>query len=445
LTSVVWKIVAAVVVAVGCVVGCVVVFTQDDRGTPASRPTGVTPAPKSDLPIVVITGNEHGFIRPCGCSKPALGGVHRRAHAIAELKEAEPKLAALSLGEFLNETNRQQEIKFESFLLSLTEMNYAAFVPGAGEFKLGKRFLSDARGMTPVPFVVANAEYPGELPFEKSAPLADTGGVVIGLVPSLPAELGVTVTPAAAALATEAKAAQGAAFLIVAYNGPADDLPKLAEAVPEDLRKKTTFAIPGFADAPIALPPAGGIPVVTAGTKGRNIGLLRPLSGKPYEFLRLEEARPGAPAVVSILDSYRKAVKDEGLMRNVARTPGAAKYVGDKRCSECHQAAHETLSTTPHQRALKALKDTADEYDPECIRCHVTGWAMETGFVDFDLTPTHVNVNCEACHGPGSEHSNNNMPTLGGKVDLNTCVRCHDPDNSPQFKFEKYWPRIEHK
>ena len=24
------------------------------------------------------------------------------------------------------------------------------------------------------------------------------------------------------------------------------------------------------------------------------------------------------------------------------------------------------------------------------------------------------------------------------------CVKCHDPDNSPHFKFEEYWPRVEH-
>src|SRR5436190_20354578 len=75
--------------------------TQDDRAASSARPS----PPKSDRPLVVVSGNEHGFIRPCGCSKPVLGGVHRRAHAIAELKKTEPKLAAVSVGEFLNETN----------------------------------------------------------------------------------------------------------------------------------------------------------------------------------------------------------------------------------------------------------------------------------------------------------------------------------------------------
>ena len=90
---------------------------------------------------------------------------------------------------------------------------------------------------------------------------------------------------------------------------------------------------------------------------------------------------------------------------------------------------------------MKSLAKTNDDYDPECVRCHVTGWATQGAFADYDSTPAHKNVNCEACHGPGAPHSNNpEVKTLAGKVDQNTCLRCHDPDNSPQFKFESTGP-----
>ena len=29
-------------------------------------------------------------------------------------------------------------------------------------------------------------------------------------------------------------------------------------------------------------------------------------------------------------------------------------------------------------------------------------------------------------------------------VERNTCVKCHDHDNSPAFKFDEYWSQIEH-
>jgi hypothetical protein len=268
---------------------------------------------------------------------------------------------------------------------------------------------------------------------------------VIGLVAPLPPEVGATVTAPAEALAAEIRAHPTAAFFLVAYNGPVEDLAKLAESVPPEVRGRTTLAIPGIPDTPVALAPVLGMPVITAGAKGRSIGLLRPGSGRPYESMLLEEALPGLAAVEAILDGYRKSVREEGLMKGVARTPAASGFVGDKKCAECHREAYEKLSTTPHQRAIRSLKKTHDEYDPECVRCHVTGWATEGGFLDFETTPDHVNVNCEACHGPGAQHSKDQSKTPAGRVDANTCLRCHDPDNSPHFDFEKYWPRIEHK
>jgi hypothetical protein len=184
---------------------------------------------------------------------------------------------------------------------------------------------------------------------------------------------------------------------------------------------------------------------VTAGTKGKAIGLLRPGAPRVYDQMRLEEARKGMPSVEKILEAYRKSVRDESLMKNVARTPAVTGYVGDKKCAECHNEAYEALETTPHQRAMKSLAKTHDDYDPECVKCHVTGWATRGGFVDHDSTPMHKNVNCEACHGPGEAHSaDTKVKTPGGKVDKNTCLRCHDPDNSPHFKFEEYWPRVAH-
>ena len=65
-------------------------------------------------------------------------------------------------------------------------------------------------------------------------------------------------------------------------------------------------------------------------------------------------------------------------------------------------------------------------------------------------------VQCENCHGPGSKHIelvesgqlDEAKPLM--RVTLETarkdlCFNCHDPENSPHFDFDKYWPKIEHK
>ena len=30
------------------------------------------------------------------------------------------------------------------------------------------------------------------------------------------------------------------------------------------------------------------------------------------------------------------------------------------------------------------------------------------------------------------------------KTDQSACVSCHNPQNSPKFEFDKYWPKIKH-
>ena len=299
---------AAVVALVACVA---FVATQDEGGrAPASRPS--TPRPTSDRPLVVLSGNEHGFIRPCGCSKPALGGVHRRAHAIAELKKTEPRLAAVSLGDFLAEANRQQEVKFEHFLQSLMAMEYSAFVPGAGEFKMGRRFVADARGLTPVPFVAANAGWNDEPPFEKSVKLAETGGVLIGLVGPLPPELGVVVHAGGRRLADRDGGRQGRGFrarrLQRTRRRPAEARCRRSRTMRASGR---TSPSPGSPTRRSRLRRCSGCRSSRPARRGRASGSSGPGPSALYEELRLEEARPGLPVVEEILDGYRKAVREQ--------------------------------------------------------------------------------------------------------------------------------------
>ena len=40
--------------------------------------------------------------------------------------------------------------------------------------------------------------------------------------------------------------------------------------------------------------------------------------------------------------------------------------------------------------------------------------------------------------GEGSEHGQK----MGTVVDK--CLQCHDEDNSPEFDFQLYWPKVKH-
>jgi len=54
-----------------------------------------------------------------------------------------------------------------------------------------------------------------------------------------------------------------------------------------------------------------------------------------------------------------------------------------------------------------------------------------------DLT----DVQCEACHGPGAEHARDGTYRARARE---ACVRCHTPNDDPDFNFEKDWPLIAH-
>ena len=67
---------------------------------------------------------------------------------------------------------------------------------------------------------------------------------------------------------------------------------------------------------------------------------------------------------------------------------------------------------------------------------------------------------CENCHGPGSGHAaveSGEMKVAEGvaaqlrqamRLTLaqaeQKCMECHDLDNSPDFDFQEYWPKVKH-
>ncbi len=176
-------------------------------------------------------------------------------------------------------------------------------------------------------------------------------------------------------------------------------------------------------------------------------------------------------------------------------TAGHAKepeYVGVGKCDNCHKkeedgAQYKIWKDTGHAEAFEVLgtdeaKEAAQKVgvsgDPQetdaCLVCHTTGFGEpEDRFGRrFDIED---GVQCEACHGPGSEYrrkktmkkiweergpdGKGESPTAKktGLVipDENTCKRCHSKSvtvdgktyKNPQyepFDFEERWEKIKH-
>jgi len=74
---------------------------------------------------------------------------------------------------------------------------------------------------------------------------------------------------------------------------------------------------------------------------------------------------------------------------------------------------------------------------PGCVKCHVTGFEKDGGYVDQELTPALAGVQCEACHGPAANHAANpmNKKNLIARPGETICRECHTKGQDPKFDY----------
>ena len=394
-------------------------------------------------PLLVFTGNEKGFIRPCGCSKPALGGIHRRATFLDSLRK-EHTFHLLSVGDLVVEGGRQQRMKFESFLMAMSVMGYQALGLSMGELKLGVSYLKEMRAFASFPILSLNLYEGDERIFAPEVTLPDSHFRVTALLPesTLPID-GAVIRPPLSELTAWWSSLPPTDVPIVLWGGTETELTTLlASFRPADGRGWFVFG--GNADQPVRLKGETQARAFSVGSKGRFVALLRPEEESFLKDVRLEESIKFHEDVNPILEAYRASLGEENLLAAVPRKSGGPEYVGDQSCRECHQEIFDALASSSHKRAWATLVETNDHHDPECVSCHVTGFGTEFGFQSLEKNKHLVDVTCESCHGPGELHVQTQAPMPVARPDPKFCMTCHDADNSPHFKYETYWPKIAH-
>jgi len=215
----------------------------------------------------------------------------------------------------------------------------------------------------------------------------------------------------------------------------------------------------------------GGVPVMYAGDQGKRMGEVRvsfdakdgarpTLSGNEVWLTRRYPADPGLQTLIDATVARvneinrRKAATastPSGSPAAARTRPGGLLAPGGSQkgfrtvneCASCHVDIVESYKRTAHATAFRALVEANQDYNPECVRCHVTGFDSPEGFVNARQTPDLANVQCEACHGNAAEHvADPSRPY--GKVQPRQCFVCHTKENSPDFVFFKYWDMIKH-
>jgi cytochrome c554/c'-like protein len=124
-----------------------------------------------------------------------------------------------------------------------------------------------------------------------------------------------------------------------------------------------------------------------------------------------------------------------------------------KGCAECHESASQFWVKTGHSHAYETLVSVRKQFSLDCISCHVTGWQQPGGVCRIDRTYVggsgfagrgkgREDVQCEMCHGPGSEHAKDPPGHIATEVPAAVCMRCHEAANSPHFNDSRYRPFI---
>jgi len=167
-------------------------------------------------------------------------------------------------------------------------------------------------------------------------------------------------------------------------------------------------------------------------------------------FMSLSEKKiPPDPVVAGMVDEYEKWLREYNIknrrkrLQKLGKTkfPEAAGfYVGKDWCVRCHQKIVRSWEKTAHARAMDSLKNREKEFDPDCLRCHVTGMGDKRaggGFTDTVITAHMAGVQCEACHGPAGPHlqapEQVHLQRIPGRE---VCLKCHTPDRDADFNYD---------
>jgi hypothetical protein len=146
----------------------------------------------------------------------------------------------------------------------------------------------------------------------------------------------------------------------------------------------------------------------------------------------------------SFNEKLERAKKERAAREAEKAAQGSAEhYLGAEVCARCHAAESAQWKTTAHARAWQTLVDVKQDTNAQCIGCHVVGYNQPGGFKDAASTMAMANVQCESCHGMGSQHDA--YATQQRRVTAQTCQICHTKETSPGFDFALYMPYVSHR
>jgi hypothetical protein len=426
------------------------------------------PADRAPDVVFVLTGQEYGYLSPCGCSRPQLGGLERRYNFIEAVRARGWNVVPVDLGDVMYRKgiDEQALLKYDVAMKAREKMGYAAVGIGAHDAELP---LLDALARFPLQNPAANPRVLAAnlVDREKNFPLdgdrkslvgtweyvpAAGKGPAVGVVACVGPSVRDQIKDPSVRLGSNAEALKTALAEMAARTPPAEARVLLYQGKPEEAQsaagafagqfqvvlalssQEEPPAVPVYLDAKGAVtakPTEAATMIASVGHKARHIGVAALYrtgeAGRPWELhyelvsmgeeFETPEAKKDGHPILGLMEGYTRQLRDEDFLSKQVKRPHPTQtahptekisFVGSLRCQTCHPAEYAIWEKTKHAEAYPALvgakHPSLRQFDNQCIVCHTVGFDYQEGFLDQKRTPHLMGVGCESCHGPGSAH-----------------------------------------
>lgn len=377
---------------------------------------------------------------------------------------------AVEAGDFAQSTEQFGAWEVTEFAARMSgKLKYDAWTPGERELFFGKDAMNTLVAAMGAEVVSANiTDKSGKLMF-KDRLIKTVGSVKVGITGVTAGTLFETVTtstnagkgvfefkdifeslkPVVADLKTQTNT-----VIVLAHVGPGDAR-RLAEEVP-GVDVVVVGHNPGYLFNPDRV---GETLIVRGGTRGQYAARLtlsydakKTITDYKGQADPLGDGVTADAAMGAEIGKFQeeqtrlqaKSQREKALQSS--NDKGGEKFLGDEICARCHSDIYTTWSRTPHASAFQTLLNAGKEKDKACLPCHVVGLGDPSGYqtlvyadradgkVDTTDSVNLRNVQCESCHGKGTQHGQTLYTT---KLSRETCLTCHDATNDKDFNFDK--------
>lgn len=417
-----------------------------DAGTDTENDTNNS---ESNKFILVFSGNSQSEIDPCGCPVVPRGGIARRAKAISILRDniTDP-IFVVDTGGSIGDTTLENKVKTQILIEAMSYMKYDVVNISYKDLLFSYKWFSEQTEINKVPVISIN------LMNEDSSNLVEPMKILEFKNHKI-AFLGVTYTddvdsitwPNKGPFAIPVKMEDPVEYVEDALKELANDkLPVftilLADVTEDALNRLAKISpspdlivIAGPSDNLIEASVLENSIVFNTGKGGKFLGVAEISFDNNGNFdnlsvrsIDLNEDISDEEQMAALAASYNTRLEEaQNQLINAAfpqkETENNATYEGFLNCTECHQTQTDLWFTTPHSQAYYHLLLANQDFNPQCLPCHTTGFGYKTGYTYFEDTSNLSAVQCEECHGPRGNGAEK-LPDYG-TVSSDRCVKCH--------------------